>query len=284
MRSEFAVEARYRVAGIVVAGLAALILVYLALPLFVIVPLSFSDQSYLSFPPTGWSTKWFSRIAENPAWLQAAINSMIIGVPTAFFSMILGTLAALAVTRGGLASAGLISVLVVAPMMLPHVILAFGLYPVLLKLGLLGTYVGAIIGHTIIGVPLVFITVNAALAGYSDSLELAAMTLGADPWRTFRTVTFPMVRVGIVVGGILAFASSFDELMLALFLTGAGTRTLPRMMWEQLYDYLTPTIAAVATLVFAFTLLLLAVVTALQARTRRGLDGSRRIAGERGAG
>jgi ABC-type spermidine/putrescine transport system permease subunit II len=283
MRGEFPVEVRYRVAGIVVAGLAGLVLVYLALPLFVIVPLSFSDQSYLSFPPTGWSTKWFARIADNPAWLQAAMNSLIIGVPTAFFSMILGTLAALAVTRGGLAKAGLISALVVAPVMLPHVILAIGLYPVLLKLGLLGTYTGAIIGHTIIGVPLVFITVNAALAGYSDALELAAMTLGAGPWRTFRTVTFPMVRAGIIVGGILAFASSFDELMLALFLTGAGTRTLPRMMWEQLYDYLTPTIAAVATLVFAFTLVLLAAVSALQARTHRGLDGHRRLAEDRSA-
>jgi len=269
MRADAMVEPRYRLVAIVMAGLTGLILVYLALPFFVIVPLSFSDQSYLSFPPTGWTSQWFSRIAENPAWLRAAMNSLIIGVPTAFFSMALGTLAALAVSRGGLRSAGIVSILVVAPMMLPHVILAIGLYPVLLKLGLLGTHVAAIIGHTIIGVPLVFITVNAALAGYSDSLELAAMTMGANPWRTFWTVTFPMVRVGIIVGGILAFASSFDELMLALFLTGAGTRTLPRLMWEQLNDYLTPTIAAVATLVFTFTLVLLAIVSALQARAGR---------------
>ena len=271
MRTDTMLEPRYRVIALVTAGLAGLILVYLALPLFVIVPLSFSDQSFLSFPPTGWSTKWFARIAENPSWLQAALNSLIIGVPTAFLSMALGTLAALAVTRGNLASAATVSILVVAPMMLPHVILAIGLYPVLLKIGILGTHVGAIIGHTIIGVPLVFITVNAALAGYSDSLELAAMTMGADPWRTFWTVTFPMVRVGIIVGGILAFASSFDELMLALFLTGAGTRTLPRLMWEQLNDHLTPTIAAVATLVFAFTLVLLAIVSVLQARGGRSL-------------
>lgn len=269
MPPDIVLEPRYRVVGIVTAGLVGLILVYLALPLFVIVPLSFSDQSYLSFPPTGWTTRWFSRIAENPAWFQAAMNSLIIGVPTAFFSMALGTFAALAVSRGGLRGAAIVSTLVVAPVMLPHVILAIGLYPVLLKLGLLGTHVAAIVGHTIIGVPLVFITVNAALAGYSDSLELAAMTMGANPWRTFWTVTFPMVRIGVIVGGILAFASSFDELMLALFLTGAGTRTLPRLMWEQLNDYLTPTIAAVATLVFAGTLVLLAIVSALQARTAR---------------
>jgi ABC-type spermidine/putrescine transport system permease subunit II len=256
----------YRALAAATWALAVLVLCYLALPLTVIVPLAFSDQSYLSFPPSGWSTKWFVRIAENPAWRQAAINSLLVGVPTSVLSMLFGTLAALAVSRGGPRGAALVSVVVVAPVMLPHVILAIGLYPVLLQLGLLGTHAAAIVGHTIIGIPLVFITVNAALSGYSGSLELAAMTLGADPWRTFRTVTFPMIRTGVVVGGILAFASSFDELMLALFFTGAGTRTLPRLMWEQLNDYLTPTIAAVATLVLAFTLVLLAFASALQGR------------------
>lgn len=269
MHTEGVVDNRYRVGRVLLAGLVALILGYLVLPQFIIVPLSFSDQSFLAFPPTGWSTKWFARIAENPAWLQAALNSLIIGVPTAVFSMLLGTLAALAVTRGGMTGAGLVSAFVVAPMMLPHVILAIGLYPVLLGLGLLGSYGAAIIGHTIIGVPLVFITVNASLAGYSNALELAAMTLGANPWHTFWRVTFPLIRVGVVIGGLLAFATSFDELMLALFLTGAGTRTLPRLMWEQLNDYLTPTIAGVATLVFGFTLALLAVASVLQSRASR---------------
>jgi hypothetical protein len=123
------------------------------------------------------------------------------------------------------------------------------------------------VGHTVVGAPLVFITVSASLAGYSGALELAAMTLGANHWQTFWSVTFPMTRIGIVTGGILAFAMSFDELMLALFLTGAGTRTLPRLIWEQLNYYLTPTIAAVASLVFLFTLILLAIVAVLQARS-----------------
>lgn len=269
MRNEFALEPRYRVASLLSAGLVTLVLIYLVLPQFIIVPLAFSDQTYLKFPPTGWSTRWFARIAENPAWLDAAINSLIIGVPTALLSMIFGTLAALTVTRGGMARAGLISTLVVAPMMLPHIILAIGMYPVMLKLGLLGSHVAAIIGHTVIGVPLAFIAVNAALAGYSDALELAAMTLGANPWETFWKITFPMTRVGIFVGGILAFASSFDELLLSMFLTGVGTRTLPRLMWEQLNDFLTPTIASVASLVFSFTLVLLAVVSVLQSRMKR---------------
>jgi ABC-type spermidine/putrescine transport system permease subunit II len=262
---------RNRLGRILLAGVAGLVLVYLILPQFIVVPLSFSSQSYLSFPPPGWSLEWYGRLAADPSWADAALNSLLIGIPTGIFSMIFGTLAALAATRGGLRGASALSAIIVAPMMLPHVILAIGLYPVLLKMGLLGSHLAAIIGHTIIGIPLVFITVNASLAGYSGALELAAMTLGANPWQAFWAVTFPMIRLGVLVGGILAFASSFDELMLSLFLTGAGTRTLPRLIWEQLNDFLTPTIAAAATLVFAFTLVLLVVVALLQTRSGRGI-------------
>jgi len=265
---------RSRIGRFLVVATALLVLVYLILPQFIILPLSFSSQSYLSFPPPGWSLKWYERLAENPSWADAAWNSLAIGIPAAFFSMLFGTMAALAVTRGRMKSAGAISALVVAPMMLPHVILAIGLYPLLLQMGLLGTHLSAIIGHTVIGIPLVFITVNGSLGSYSGALELAAMTLGAGPWHTFWSVTFPMIRVGILIGGILAFALSFDELMLALFLTGAGTRTLPRLIWEQLNDFLTPTIAAVASLVFLFTLVLLVIVAFLQARSGGGEAGA----------
>jgi ABC-type spermidine/putrescine transport system permease subunit II len=261
----------YRIFKVVFAGVVALLLIYLIFPTLIVIPLSFSEQSYLSFPPSGWSTRWYETMAENPVWLQATWNSLAIGVPTAFLSMVLGTLAALAVARGKLPFSALVSAVIVAPMMLPHVILAIGLYPVMLEMGLLRSYLAAIVGHSTIGVPLVFITVSASVASYSGALELAAMTLGANLWETFWRVTFPMIRVGIVVGGILAFATSFDELMLALFLTGSGTRTLPRLIWEQLNDFLTPTIAAVATLVFVFTLLLLGIVALLQwSRPKRG--------------
>jgi ABC-type spermidine/putrescine transport system permease subunit II len=255
------------------AGLAGLILLYLILPMLVVVPLSFSGQSYLSFPPQSWSLKWYGTMADNPLWLEATINSLLIGIPTALISVAFGTLAALGIVRGNIPRAGLISAAMVAPMMMPHVILAIGLYPVMLELGLLRTHVAAIIGHSVIGIPLVFITVSAAVTGYNGALELAAMTMGANPWQTFWKVTFPMIRVGMLIGGILAFATSFDELMLSLFLTGAATRTLPRLIWEQLADYLTPTIAAVATLVFVFTLILLAIVSLLQIRRGRAMAG-----------
>jgi ABC-type spermidine/putrescine transport system permease subunit II len=258
---------------ILLAGLAGLILLYLILPMLVVIPLSFSGQNFLSFPPKSWSLKWYGAMADNPLWLEATLNSLLIGIPTALISVALGTAAALGIIRGNIPRAGLISAAMVAPMMMPHVILAIGLYPVMLELGLLRSHFAAIIGHSVIGIPLVFITVSAAVTGYSGALELAAMTMGANPWQVFWKVTFPMIRVGMLIGGILAFATSFDELMLSLFLTGAATRTLPRLIWEQLSDFLTPTIAAVATLVFAFTLILLAVVSLLQLRRGRVLAG-----------
>jgi ABC-type spermidine/putrescine transport system permease subunit II len=258
---------------LLIAGFVGLVLIYLIIPSLVVVPLSFSAQEYLSFPPQGFSTKWYQRLAANPAWLDATLNSLLIGIPTALLSMVLGTLAALAIVRGSFARATLLSALLVAPMMLPHVILAIGLYPVMLEIGLLRSHVAAILGHTVIGMPLVFITVTASLRSYSGALERAAMTLGANLWQTFWKVTFPMIRPGIIIGGILAFASSFDELMLSLFLTGATTRTLPRLMWEQMADFLTPVIAAAASLVFVFSLVMLGLTALLQRRSRGRIGG-----------
>jgi ABC-type spermidine/putrescine transport system permease subunit II len=250
-----------------------LCLAYLLLPSLIIVPMSFSSQSYLSFPPAGFSLRWYQGLAGNSAWLAAAANSFLIGVPAAAIAVALGTLSALATERGGLRWATFGIALIVAPMMLPHVILAIGLYPVMLDLGLLHGYIGAIIGHAVIGLPLVFVSVSAALRNYSPALELAAMICGADRLRSFLHVTLPMIRMGVIGGGILAFATSFDELMLSLFLTNTGTRTLPRLIWEQLNDFLTPTIAAVATLIFAFSLLLLAAL-AVFGRSARVMPAS----------
>jgi ABC-type spermidine/putrescine transport system permease subunit II len=260
--------ALFRLARVALPGFVILVLAYLILPAFIVVPLSFSNQNYLSFPPPGWSLQWYEAMTRDIAWPQAAVNSFLIGVPTAGLSAVLGTLAALAVVRGRLGWAASASAVVIAPMLLPHVIMAIGLYPVMLDLGLLRGYLGVVIAHTVVATPLVFITVSASLRTYTDALELAAMICGAGPWATFWSVTFPMIRTGVVVGAVLAFATSFDELMLSLFLTGPGTRTLPRLIWEQMNMFLTPTIAAVATLIFVFSLGLLGAVAMLQTRQR----------------
>jgi len=234
-----------------------LTLAFLILPILVIVPLSFSDDSYLRYPPTGWGLRWYRAALAEPRWLQATWNSFAIAIPVAAISAVLGTLAALSVARTKAIWGKLAAVMVMAPMMLPHIILAIGIYPVIVDLRLSGTLLAPIIGHTVIGIPFVFITVWAALRNYDFHLELTAMTLGARPFTTFRRVTLPMIAPSLISGGLLAFVASFDELLLALFLTGPRTETLPRLIWDQLAYSLTPTIAAVASFVFSLSLLLL---------------------------
>ena len=244
--------------------LLTLLVVFLIAPVLVVVLMSFTDQLYLAFPPTHLATRWYIAVWNQGRWLRAAWNSVQIGTATAVLSMAFGTLGALAITRGARRWMPSIGALIVAPMMLPHVIIAIGLYPTMLDLGLNSTYAAVVIGHTVVATPLVFITVSAALRGYDPALELAAMTLGANGWRAFRHVTLPMIGGGLAVGGIFAFAISFDELMLALFLASPRTETLPRLLWEHLSQTVTPEIAAVATLILVFSFLLLGAVAVLR--------------------
>ncbi len=241
-----------------------LLIIFLIAPVLVVVLMSFTDQLYLAFPPTHLVLRWYAEVWSQDRWVRAAWNSIQIGAATAMLSMVFGTLSAVAITRGTRRWMPPVGALIVAPMMLPHVIIAIGLYPTMLQLGLNSTYAAVIIGHTVVATPVVFITVSAALRGYDPAMELAAMTLGANGWRTFRHVTLPMIRSGLATGGIFAFAISFDELMLALFLASPRTETLPRLLWEHLSQTVTPVIAAVATLILMFSLLLLGIVALLR--------------------
>jgi ABC-type spermidine/putrescine transport system permease subunit II len=245
---------------------------FLLLPLVIVAIMSFTNQLYLSFPPSAWSSRWYLDVWNTPRWWRAMANSVQIGAPVALLSMVLGTLIALSAARSSIKWTRVVAVLAIAPMMLPHVIIAIGLYPTMLDLGLASSYSAVIIGHTVIATPLVVTTVSASLRSYDHALELAAMTLGADAWRVFWRVTFPMVRAGIAVGGIFAFAVSFDELMLALFLTSPRTETVPRLLWEHLAQTVTPSIAAVATIILAITLSLFAAIMLLRrGRAEAGL-------------
>jgi ABC-type spermidine/putrescine transport system permease subunit II len=252
------------------AALLAVFAVFLVAPVAVVALMSFTNQLYLSFPPDRLVLRWYETVWNQPRWLHAAWNSVQIGAAAAVASMALGTLSALAVTRGGRRWMLPLGSLIVAPMMLPHIIIAIGLYPTMLDLGLNSTYAAVVIGHAVVATPLVFTTVSAALRSYDPALELAAMTLGANGWRAFRHVTLPMIASGLGIGGVFAFTASFDELMLALFLASPRTETLPRLLWEHLAQTITPAIAAVATLILVFTFLVLGPVLLL----RRSEPGS----------
>ncbi|MBN8873432.1 MAG: ABC transporter permease [Rhodospirillales bacterium] len=251
-----------------------LLLLFLVAPIVMVVPLSFSGNSFLEFPPTSWSTRWYAAFAGSLDYRQAVMNSVIVGLPVALLSSIFGTLAAIAIERGALPGRRILAALFVAPAIIPQMVLAIGLYPLMVQVGLIGSFPAVILGQTVICTPLVFLAVGAALRGYAPSYELAAMTLGAGRWHTFWLVTFPMIRPAVVIGFILAFTVSFDELILAMFLASPTTRTMPRLLWEQLTYEMTPTIAAATASILAATGVLLLVAAWVGRRSTVRLDAA----------
>ncbi|TPN81141.1 ABC transporter permease [Mesorhizobium sp. CU2] len=251
----------------VLHGVVYLTMAYLIIPTLIILPISLSSERYLSFPPAGYSLQWYKSFIDNPGYAHSMLNTLKVGIPVTILSMALGTLAALSVVRGNLPMQRSFSALVLAPLMLPQIILAIGLFPVLASVNLLGGFVGIIIAHTVISIPLVMITVSAALRGFGPNYELAAMTMGANWWQTFWSVTFPMIRPAVLVGGLFAFAASFDEIIIALFLTDFNSVTLPKFMFSELQYQLDPTIAAASTVVVSISLILLTIVALIQRRS-----------------
>lgn len=265
--------AGWRILGHVVTAVAVVLVIFLLMPTLVIVPLSFSSESFISFPPPGFSLRWYRAFVQSPEYQMAILNSLKIGLPAAALATVMGTMAALAVVRGDFPGRQVFAAFCIAPLVLPQIILAIGLFPVMVKLGIIGSYPAILLGHTVIAMPLVFITVSAALKAYAPSYEMAAMTLGATPWRTFRHVTFPMIRPGVLVGFVFAFTFSFDELILAIFLTNPVTRTVPRLLWEQLNYQMTPVIASATVVLLLVTLALLFAAAILSRRPASGAEG-----------
>jgi ABC-type spermidine/putrescine transport system permease subunit II len=256
----------WRVLLLAFTGVACL---YLVFPTFVIVPLSFSSSLYLTFPPPGWSTQWYVNLWNSPTYSVAFLHSILIGLPAAALAMIFGTMLALALGRGKVWGTRGLTALAIAPFLLPQIILAIGLYSILAKFGLTASYLGVTLGHAVVATPLVFITVSAALRSYDSTFEMAAMTLGANGWKSFWFVTFPMIRLGVLAGGIFAFSFSFDEIIIALFLTNTQTTTLPKQLYSELRYNMTPTIAAASSVIITISLLLLAAVAVIEKRARR---------------
>jgi len=244
-------------------GLVGVILIGFLVPILVVVAISFQSKTYLSFPPTDFSLRWYRDLIGNQDYRSAIMNSVIIGLSAAALATIAGICTALAVVRAALPGSTIVSALSAAPAILPQIVLAIGLFPVSVWLGVQGTLWAVILAHAVIGLPFPFITVCGALASYSNRLEIASMTLGATPLQTFRRITFPMIRPAVIAGFIFAFAASLDELVLALFLSSPVTRTLPLLLWEQLNFQVTPEIAAAASVILAVTSLLILAATLL---------------------
>ena len=240
-------------------ALVSLVLLYLALPILVIVVLSFSSASYLTFPPPALGVRWYRAYLGSADWLAATWLSLAIAAAVVVLATVLGTLAALGLARLRPAARTAIAALILSPLIVPVIVVAIGIYYAYARWGLVGSPAGLVLAQTCLAVPFVVTSVSASLAGFDRRLEQASLSLGATPWGTFVQVTLPLIRPGVLVGALFAFITSFDELIVALFLSGSGAVTLPRRMWDDLRFDIDPTIASVSTLTIALTASLLAV-------------------------
>ena len=233
--------------------LVALTLAVMIAPILVVVALSFSSASYLTFPPPAFGVRWYREYLGSRDWLAATWLSLEVAAVVVVLSSVLGTAATLGLARLPKVARMLATGLILSPLIMPVIIVAIGVYYAFARYGLVGTPAGLVLAHTCLAVPFVVTSVGASLSGFDRRLEMAALSLGATPFGTFRQVTLPLILPGVLVGALFAFITSFDELVVSLFLSGANAVTLPRRMWEDLRYALDPTIAAVSTLTILVT-------------------------------
>jgi putative spermidine/putrescine transport system permease protein len=241
---------------LLVAG-CALIGVWLVAPMLIVVPMSFTDRRSLSFPPQGWSLEWYRNFFSNPQWYDALTTSLQIAVIVTIVATVLGTAAAFGIVRGRFPGKGLVSALLLAPLVVPVVIVGVAVFAIYLRWHLSGTIRGFVLAHTALAIPFVIITVTSSLRTFDRRLELAAQNLGANPLGTFRQVTLPLILPGVLSGALFAFITSFDEVVVAVFVQSPDVRTLPVQMFTSVTREVDPTIAAASTMILALTTALL---------------------------
>lgn len=244
------------------------VLLFLIAPLFVIVPLSFSSDPFFTFPVPEYSLRWYADFFSNERWISSLINSAITAVLTTILATTLGTMASLGISSPNFPFRRVVMAILISPMIIPVVIVAVGSYLFFGPLGLTNTRIGLVLAHTALATPFVVITVTATLSTYDTNLTRAALSLGASPLSAFFKVTLPNIMAGVLSGSIFAFATSFDEVVVALFLTGAEQRTLPVQMFSGIRDQINPTIMAAATILLALSIGLFATLTLLTRRKK----------------
>ena len=233
------------------------VLVFLALPALLVIPMGFTSSQFLEFPPPGYSLRWFEAYFSSPVWIAATLRSFVVAAATAAVATVIGGLAALALVRSNPRWASLIFAMFLAPMIVPRIITAVGMFYLFSQLHLVATDTGLVIGHTVLALPFVFVTMSAIFKTYDWRLDQAAAVLGANRFRTLMLVTVPLVRGGLIAAFLFAFITSFDELSVAIFVSGGIKTTLPKQMWDDMILQLNPTLAAVSVVVFAIVAVLL---------------------------
>ncbi len=255
---------------ITLSGLVATsIVIFLVGPLLVILPLAFTSSVFLNYPLPSTSTRWFEELLATETWRRSIVNSLIIAAGTTALSVGRGTAAALGLRRR-FPLRGTVRVMFLLPMVVPAVVLGVGMQFLFERFGLVNSYFGVIIAHTVIAVPFVLVAVSGVLEGLDGRIEQAAASLGASPCAVFRRVTLPLVMPGMVSGAVFAFATSLDEVVLTLFVAGPNQRTLARQMFSTIRENISPAIAAAAFL-FIVATLAVAALSGLMRRSSRGV-------------
>lgn len=250
-------------------GSAGLVLAFLVLPILAVLPVSFNKASFIALPPNAYSMRWYEAFFQDREWQSALLNSVQVALIATVFALVLGTLAALGLRRIKGRWQRFITGLFLAPMIVPVIVTAVAVYRSALDVGLSGTPLGLGLSHAMLAFPFVVINVGIALRAVDESWLRAASGLGASPWRIFRTVTLPNIMPGMVGGGVFAFITSFDEVVVAVFMAGYSNKTLPVKMWEAIRIEFTPVVAVAATLMILLAILLFGVAQALTKKAER---------------
>jgi putative spermidine/putrescine transport system permease protein len=253
-----------------------LILFYLIAPILVIIPLSFNATDFFTFTPemlrldpAGYSLKHYGDFFTNIDWQVPLWNSIQIAPMATLIAVVLGTLAAVGLSQSHVPFKGAIMAILISPMIVPLIISAAGMYFFYSRIGLQGTYWGVVLAHAALGIPFVIITVTATLVGFDKSLTRASASLGAGPLRTFFKVQMPLILPGVISGALFAFITSFDEVVVVLFMGAAGQKTLPWQMFTGLREQISPTILAAATVLIAVSVVMLAALEMIRRRNER---------------
>jgi putative spermidine/putrescine transport system permease protein len=241
-------------------AIVVLVLLFLALPIFIIVPMSFSEARFLSFPPPGYSLRWYTAFFNNPAWLDAAKTSLTVAVLATLIATPVGIAAAYAISNSSLRMVRWIRAMLLLPLMIPVIIVAIGVFFVYAQTGLIATMTGLVLANVMLGLPYMVISVTAGLASFDINQEMAARSLGMNRFRSVMAVTLPQIKPSIVSGAVFVFISALDETIVSLFISGGQNQTLTKRMFTSLRDEIDPTIAAISTLLTAASFVLVMVV------------------------
>ena len=262
--------------SILLNGYVFAVIAFVMIPIFIIFPMAFSDTSYLTFPPVGFSLRWFRELLTDGRWMAAAGFSFQIAVLVALTTSILGTMAAYAMVRGGGRFAAFFQTVLILPIIVPHIALAVALYLILQKNGLVGTIWAYVLAHSVIAMPFVVFTISAALSKVDATLEKAAMSCGASRITAFRLVTLPNIIPGILSGALFAFIISFDEPTITYFLAGIRDKTLPRLMFEDIQMNITPILAAVAVFLTMLSIVILLATAVIRSLSQRQISEAKK--------